>query len=225
MPAFRKRKFQPSISGGFRRQKRKTLSKKVNKLARIVKRAVETKNIDATSTGTITTAGSVVFLNGIAQGDSSSNRDGKEVSMRSVDLKTSFTAPSGTVISGGSHVRYILFVAKDNDGTQATVTDVLKAADWQEHYNLDNSHNIRILKDRTFTMPNGNVYDVSGTPTQQATRAYRRVFQSFKSGLRVRYKTTGNLVGDCEGNGLFLLMISNSGTATYDVQMRVRFQG
>lgn len=223
MPLLRKRKFQPTLSGAIRRQKRRTLTKRVNKLTRLVKTAIETKNIDATDSGTVGTAGSVVLLNGIAQGDGASNRDGKNVSIRNLDLKMDYTVPSSTTITGGTHVRFIVFAAKDNDGTQAAVTDVLKAADWQENYNLDNKHNIRILRDRTLTFPNGNVYDVAGTPTTQSVRLYRRMNKTFKRGMKVRYSGTGVTVADVESNGLYLLMITNNNLATYDVNTRLSF--
>jgi hypothetical protein len=106
---------------------------------------VEIKRLDNV-TGTITpgTAGLLLNLSLIGQGDDWYQRNG--LSVRTMALECRLTI---NVTAGGfqDHLRYILFSDTENNGANPAVTDVLEAATPRSPFNHLNTQRFQILHD------------------------------------------------------------------------------
>ena len=186
---------------------------------------VEYKAIDVSNPNAqVTNAGGVVLLNGCARGDDIGERDGRQITMRSVDIRMEIQ-PVGTATSAHS-LRVIIFVDKQANGTAPTPANVLAVTGSAEAtvsaHNLEYRNRFWILSDKVYGF--GCDYGGAGVGVQRlvATRFWRSfaVKTTFNSG-------TAGTVADIATNSLYLLAISDTATAAQQPYLqfysRVRF--
>lgn len=142
----------------------------------------EFKVVDAYSTITADTSTSVALLNGIAPGTGLDQRVGRQVTMRSVQLKYAVNPTTSTNIAD-QIVRVVLVHDKQPNGTACAATDVLQYATVFAPRNVDNRRRFTILYDRTHYI-NSYGETGSGTNIQQYYHRLRHpvIFNSGSAG-------------------------------------------
>lgn len=153
MPTFTKKTpFRPFRLSEYKYKKR-SVAKKANtalKLARKLNRAVEKKYLNWQTVATSTTAGAIIHVTQIAQGDTSSTRDGNVCTLKSIRMKG--------VLSGLDDLamvaRVIIFQdLQQRPDTTPSVTDILLTADVYSCYNYPNSvKRFKVYYDKTWTI-------------------------------------------------------------------------
>lgn len=110
----------------------------------------EWKSIDATISQVQDTTGAVTLINGCAQGDDINNREGRQIQMRSVELKL---LTQGTAATGIDQTHRILLVLdKMPSGAAPVITDILANADVNGMRNLNNRKRFKIIMDKRITI-------------------------------------------------------------------------
>ena len=87
--------------------------------------------------------------------------------------------------------------------------------------------NHTILYDKTFLLQRNDTFDNTGAPVQ-AQQVWKKLNISIPLRAVSRYNATAGTVADCQSNGLFLVMLSDSGVVDHpDVvgNYRVAFVG
>lgn len=171
------------------------------------------------------TTGSVTALNLIAVGDDNVNRDGRQVTIKSVQLKC-VIRPIDSAVAENSCRCLLVWDNAVNSGTIATVANILTTAVPEAFPNIDNAKRFTILKDShihfgpntsdTVQLTYGN--SAKNYPTWDVYQKINKVTQ---------YSGTTAAIGSIQNGGLLLVTIGDvaPGTANYklDGQARVRF--
>lgn len=126
------------------------LNARVNKLTSLIN--TEFKTIDSTGTSTaVPNAGVRILLNGLVKGDGISNRSGRKVRFKSLQLKYS-CEHSGA--GAQNRVRVMVVVDKQPNAAVFTVADLLEdtAIPTISPRNLDNRKRFAWLYDKSFTL-------------------------------------------------------------------------
>lgn len=128
---------------------------------RIPRRGIQTELKVADTASTVfacDTTGSVTALNLTAVGDDNTNRDGRQIVVKSCQIKGIFR-PQDNVT--GSNLARVLLVwdSQPSSGAIATVTDIMNAATSVAPTNLNNRERFTILRD--FQAPLGPTQDTA----------------------------------------------------------------
>ncbi len=161
----------------------------------------------------------------IPQDVTESGRVGRKVVIKAVNWRWTLTLPTTTTPGATSDtVRLIVFLDKQCNGATATVANILATAKWNSWNNLQESNRFRTLYDKTVTL-----VSKSGGPASTVTTNYREDARngSFykKCNIPIEYDTTATTgaIGTIRSNNIGLLVISHSGFAGLQSNVRVRF--
>lgn len=145
-----------SVSGFKMPKQRKapSLGQKLAKLERQVKlNAEEWKYIDNGTSGTATT-GTFVLMNGCAPGDGASNRDGRQITIQSIQVKIRIECDAaGAGANAGTTGRCLVFIDKQANAAVPAIGDLLdlSTAGFADAFrNLNNRKRFKILMDRRY---------------------------------------------------------------------------
>lgn len=192
--------------------------------------------LTAQSLGT-TVAGSEVdpatflCLNAIAQGDGESNRDGRQVVVKSINIRgdVSQTAIQDQADARASTVvRLLLVKDKQTNGAQLNAEDVLldtSGLDVHSHRNLQYEQRFEVLWDKTiqldFTTSQSDGVNTASTAGQ------KKPFHIYKKlDMPVNFTDTTAVVGSIADNSLHLIALATvAGSCTISYQARCRFFG
>lgn len=156
----------------------------------------EVKNLDTTSTGiNVSSTGTVISLNSIAQGDSQSNRDGLSILTKYLfgRIDTGLVAPAVSTF-----IRIIFFIDKQQQGdTTPSVTDVLQSSTTLSPLNTFQKGRFKILRDKTVIL-------------NPASRTNSNHKFNIKLGHHIRYNGTSGT--DIQKGGVYMLLLSNEPT-------------
>jgi len=134
-------------------------------------RSVEFKCVDTTwAAHDVNTTGVVTLLNGIGRGDDLHERVGRQVDVRSVQVRLQTYATATTGIE--QFHRHMIVIDLQPNGAALTPANVLLAVSTNAPRNLENRQRFRILYDRTFHL-NSPLDQVGGTI--KAVRWYKRL--------------------------------------------------
>lgn len=188
----------------------------VRKVARDVGRLknlvnVEFKKIDVGPTDLATYAsGHVICLNPVATGDDYNARDGRQIRMKSIELKIRATAHAS---STDTTVKVALVCQKDVDGAAPAVGDIFDSQVVNSMRNLSERRDIFVMWQRIINIP-------LNTRRVATTHMYRKIDMK-----TVFNANNAGTVADIETNGLFLYLLSTEATNTPTVNYasRIRF--
>lgn len=195
-------------------RKKRTIKQRVGHLEKIVKQEKpELKYLDTVSTGiAVDSSGTLILLNGCAQGDDINTREGREIRIKSLRIKWK---PAINASATGTIVRCILFIDKQVNASAPSVTTILKNSGALNLAQMDLAYRKRfkILYDKYITMSNNSM--------EETVEDYFR-----KMNLVVEYNSSSaGTVADIVTNALYMLLISDQATNTPTVVYwnRVRF--
>lgn len=172
------------------------------------------------STAVLDTTGSVVLLNVVPQGAGVSERVGKKIAMKSMQMRATMKANSAAV---ATKVAFIIVYDKRPTGALPAVTDILVAVDPHSMANDANVGRFKILK-RCEAVLHGNENAVGNvTDTSSVDASF---FLSLRDATTV-YKAAGTgAIGDIEEGALYLVTLgdkaagTSAGTLTYNNRLR-----
>jgi len=183
----------------------------------------ELKYVDvAQATYACDTTGSVTCLNLLAVGDDNTTRDGRQVTIKSVQLH-GIVQPQDTTVGSNKCRVMLVWDNANNSGAIATIAQILAAAVGNAFPLVDNSNRFTILVDRTFAL--GPFADTAtqayaGCPTVENVEIYKKINQI------TQYSGTTAAIGSIQ-NGALLLVTIGTATATAGHNLlaatRVRF--
>lgn len=189
-------------------------AEKALKLARKNAEKIDTKYFDSVALATaVGTAGFIVNLSNIDQGDNEGNRTGDSVKAKSLEC---VVHTQGNAVASNSAIRMIVFSDTMNQGTTPAVADVISTAGGFTIQSLPNLLNydqgrFKFHLDRTFMFNGAGEYQ-----------------QWLKK--RVKYSKRINWLGisgtDEGKNQLYVLFISNNNASqpTVTYQFRLNYQ-
>lgn len=201
---------------------------------------VELKSVDNWNAGiSCGAAGSINLMNGIATGSSFYNRVGRQIKMKSFQIKAFFR--SNTQFSDQTYVRIALVYDAQSNGVAPTLTDL-----WTDYsatgatqttptsgINLNNRDRFRILMEETVNLPQVGIQttnDIGTVNTGPGSSPGAKELCLHKyinlKGLVTNFKSDTNTVGDISTGGLFLVTLGSSTfTAPWTLvfSTRVRF--
>jgi len=198
-----------------RKSYRKKRGFKRRAIRRVYKRVMrpETKTIYGTGTTPCDTIATISLLNGIQQGDTGDTREGRKITLKSINLRGVDYVTDGT---GKDQMHRIMIVQQFRpNGAFPLINDILQATTISSLRNRNKIHDFKVLYDKTITL---NASGESGST--RFIRIYKKMFlnEYFNSG------TTGT-ISDIQTNALFLVSVgSNAAGATagamgYTVQL------
>lgn len=196
----------------FRRRYRgaKSVARRALKEVRQIKKAVEFKY--HTTGNTVfqpLAAGAIYPLSLIAEGDTVTSRDGRQIILKSINLKVFNTNATA------EYLRFILFFDTQIAGTYPAVTDVLTTADYRSFKAFNGRKRYAIVWDKFYSTEKFN--DLTGGMAQFYKKFNRKI---------TYLSAAADEAGQGNGN-LFLLVISqaNGGVDTASYNCELRFQG
>ncbi len=177
--------------------------------------------------GTMAVTFEAANLNIIAQGNTESQRIGRKVILKRVDVKGIMTMPSTESATATSdNVRLLLVCDKQTNGAAFVGTDLWETDNWRSFNNLANSTRFRVLQSKIYTF---NASAGSGRGTTD-TLSYGEVVVPFKLGVNLNLplefdnSATTGAVTTQRSNSLWLVSQSSSGSVVMSVSnARVRF--
>lgn len=168
------------------------------------------------------TTGSVTALNLIAEGDDNTTRDGRRVTIKSVQVRGYLEPVDGGTAT--SKCRLILVWDNAvNSGAIATVAQILSAASGNSFPLVDNANRFTILVDRTYTLglfSTTATQAVAQSPTTGDVEIYKKL------NCVTQYSGTTAAIGSIQNGGLLMVTIGTSAPANggqFAVATRVRF--
>jgi len=182
---------------------------------------IERKNLDLTpqtyNVPLTSSFGSLVHLTPIPQGTGDQERIGRNVRIKSVQVRVNMIAPS-TSANAPSQIRYMVVYDRQSNGTSPTPNDVLgdgSAAQFLDYMNLSNQERFIILIDKTTDSVQSSALGISDS-------AY------VKCDLDMVWEGPGSNRSDVRTGAVYLMIANNSdivvGKATeVDFCTRVRY--
>lgn len=169
------------------------------------------------------TTGSVTALNLIAEGDDNTMRQGRQVVIKSVQLRGNVN-PYDTATPQPVKARMLLVWDNAvNSGSLPAISAILAQAVPNSFPLIDNAQRFTILADRAF---------VFGPCNDAATQSYSAVPGIYdielykKLNLPVQYTGTSATIGAVQNGGLYLVTLGDQSAtngATFKIATRVRF--
>jgi len=154
------------------------------------------------------TTGSVTCLNLIAQGDDNTNRQGRQIMLKSVHVQ-GLIAPLDGSTSPSICRTLLIWDAQPNSGSLPTITDILKTSHAITSTNLDNRQRFTILRDQK-TALGGIFTTVQQTYAQSPTVASIEWFVPLGN-MRTTYSGTSAAIGAVSTGSLLLVTIGSAG--------------
>lgn len=185
---------------------------------------VEKKFIDiASATYVCDTTGSVTPLNLCDEGTSVSQRIGRKICMKSVQVRGLIDPVDGATTA--TLARVMLIWDKQVNGVTATIAEILSAATANSYMNLDNRERFVVLMDKHYSI--GAFSNVATTAyAQSPTVAHINKYKKIPAGSFTIYDGTGAGIADINTGALYLVTIGSQAAgagARLTAACRVRY--
>jgi len=177
----------------------------------------EWKSVDVAVSDDCDSTGAVLLVNGIARGDDIGERNGRQIVMKSFEIRAQDWATIGTGLAQ-SH-RIMLVYDKQANGAALTVAMVLLTASITSPRNLENRQRFVVLMDKVVNLAE----DGAGGLSSVMWQAYKRLNLpvTFNSG-------DAGTVADIITGSLYLLYIGDKAAGaiagTLSTRMRLRYE-
>ena len=178
--------------------------------------------------------GTPLCLNGIGQGNGQSDRDGKNIIMKSFYINGNITMGAFSDRNGATAAA-LVFIAvvldKQTNGAQLNSEDVFKNPCATNHAqanpirNLEYSDRFDVLWSKSYAIQAGTSF-YTGTLDQSEINETRIKFKKFKRiNIPVTYTGTGSTVATVMNNSLHVIAYTTGQNCTLNYNSRVRFIG
>lgn len=172
-----------------------------------------TTNVDDSNPG-------VLPINVINEGTSVSQRIGRKVCIKSVQIRGSLWMNNGSPIAAGA--RLMLVWDKQANGVLATVPEIIGAVgDPYAFMNLDNRERFVVLMDKQYT------FFAAGTSGVAPVVANIKKYKNLPPTSYTIYDGTGAGIADISTGALLMVLVSDAqnglSVCTPDLRMRIRY--
>lgn len=233
MTSLGKRKFAiASVLAGFKKPRMSDMTKarrnRAPKGRAFIKGAIssslrELKFVDIASASYVgDTTGTVTMLNGIAVGDDNTTRDGRQVSIESVQIRGKFVNFDTT--SAATMCRLLVVWDNAANGVIATMAQILTAATSNSFPLIDNANRFTILSDQQYVV---GPQDTTATQTLAPSPAIAPINLYKKIGAMTQYNGTGATIASIQNGALLMVTIGDTGAGgggVFSLATRVRFK-
>jgi len=171
----------------------------------------------------LVSAGGIILLNGIIQGQDYNNRIGRKIINKSLLIRIHIipvnTVPSPT----GDAARFLIVYDSQTNGVSPSPSDIIDSGNYLRGINLNNRERFRIIKDWIVPL-SPNAYSggvlTGGVPTSRMLKAFKRL------NLDTIFNGTGATIGSIATGSLILLYDCPLAAGGYQFNMysRVRYQ-
>lgn len=189
----------------------------------------EKKYHDLRAANTFVGGPQVLLLNGVAQGDGASTRDGDQLKM--IKIQTNLVLQNDSTPS--VYFRALLVLDKQSDGAAPAFTEIFDSGTAAtaplQFMNLDNNMRFRIIKDCGLHSVEGKkATDPGGERNIKLISVYKEFHDNKKKGvdgIKVRFSGATSGVGDISTNALYLILIPSTNTTSlsYEYNSRMRY--
>ncbi len=179
-------------------------------LAKMLKSLINVErkyNINANSVLAVNT-GVSYLLNGTAQGDDDTDRNGRSVKATSVFTRLSVAK---NALATNTAVRLIVYWDRQANGAAPATTDVLETASYLSALNKDYGKRFSVVWDTTCSV------NTAGT-------TFKLIKRYAKLNRHVEYIGTTSGIGSIGANALYIMLISNEATNTPTVAFNNTFR-
>lgn len=181
-------------------------------IAKFAKNAlnVEYKNVDTSIDTTVGTTAAYTLLNGLAQGDSESSRDGEKVRFKSLQVRGQLK--QGASATAAQTVHFYLVIDKQTNGLAPDSGSIFETD--SDVFSLRNTTYMKryvVLRDWLV-----NLDDVGRE--QQTIKFYT------KMNMPTMYIGTGSTVGNITTNSLYLVAVSDDNTNPPEMDLSIRLR-
>lgn len=151
------------------------------------------------------TTGSVTALNLIAVGDDNTTRDGRQVTIKSVQFRGTLVPVDNTTLPAKCRLMLVWDNAV-NSGTIATVAQILNAASAAAFPLIDNQNRFTVLVDRSYVV--GGVSDVATQAYSMSPACHNvEIYKSINA--ITQYSGTTAAIGSIQNGALLMLTIGD----------------
>lgn len=213
------------------RRRKGPSNKSLNKKVRKIQDMIELKNRDTYNTLDVTTTGSLILMNGIAQAITSVGRLGNEI--RATSLQVRYTLSTDPQNLASTQVRVIAFWDRQANLATATLFGALTAQPLLDTtsitdplfapYNYAAIDRFKVLYDKTYILKPEVVLDFD--PATGATQTYCGVainkFKVIKLGRNVKYGDTGATSASIQTNALYFAFVGDVVAASTNPQIEL----
>lgn len=213
---------------------KKTVKKMIHRALDVAQedKFFETDTTVAAGTAATNTTGTVTSLFNMAEGITENTRIARQVKIKYLQFHLGATSVQLTAVNPAvfdTHLRIIVFQDNGTNGTAPAVTDVIASAGVTVFDSLRNTIGLkqkrfRILYDRIMDL-DPNVQTVSSVLFTSSTSQQSKTIKKYMKGAKVSYLSSAAAVPD--KGGIFLLLLSNQGTATspaFEMVTRICFE-
>lgn len=176
----------------------------------------------ANATYAADTTGTVTALNLIAVGDDNVNRDGRQVTMKSIQIRGFLQPQDGSTTASGCRV-ILVWDNAVNSGAIATIAQILTAATANSFPLVDNANRFTILVDRYYAL---GAIDTTATTTFAESPTVYPVEIYKKLNCVTQFSGTTAAIGSIQNGGLLMVTIGTSAAAlggTFVLATRARW--
>lgn len=180
----------------------------------------ELKYVDVASAAyAADTTGSVTLLNGVAVGDDNTTRDGRQATMKSVQVRGQLRPESSS--QTGCKCRLLLVWDNASAGATPTIADILTASTSNSFPLVNNARRFTILCDNSYVL--GTV-DTTATQTYAYSPGIHDVEIYKRIQSVTQYNGTGATAASIQNGALWMITIGDAANAgQFNVATRVRF--
>jgi len=156
------------------------------------------------------TTGTVTCLNLLAVGDDNTTRDGRQVTIKSVQVHGILTPVDASTTHNKARVMLVWDNAV-NSGSIATIAQILAASNGTGFPLVDNSNRFTILIDRTFS---SGYFDstpgqsIAASPTVHDVEIYKKINQV------TQYSGTTAAIGSIQNGALLMVTVGTANTGS-----------
>lgn len=188
-------------------------------------------SIGGTITGSESDPALLNCINGVAQGNGESEREGRLCKWYSLEIRGHITfdalSGSGTILTQG-YARIVVLIDTQSNGAQFNAEDVLRnegiagALSINAPRNIEFEQRFKILKD--FIVKQGPMDSISESATQNRTGGQLKTFRCFHrlAGWKSTHTGTGGSISSVTDNSLHVMAFTTGlgGNITYTARLR-----
>jgi len=218
----RGRKFHKYARKSVIRKSTRAIAKRAERTVKKIQRGFERKYLNQTYSTTAATAGDIVPLTNVAQGDTAILRDGNAITCRSIKIQGSLQSSANTAPDVVVWYRIIIFQDKQQVAdTEPAVTDLLLTAVYPSVYNYPNAlKRFKILWDKVYSFyPHSGAWD--GTTDNFGGQAFYVNKWIFPTQKQILFN--GAAATDFQKGTIYMLTIGSATTMAPNFEMQMCF--
>lgn len=183
----------------------------------------ELKFIDQTADNIpLVSAGGIILLNGVIQGQDYNNRIGRKIINKSLLIRIHIVPVNTVSVPQGDAARFLVVYDSQTNGVSPSPSDIIDGGNYLRGINLNNRERFRVIKDWIVPLTATNFSGanlIGGDPTSRLLKTFKKLH------LDTIFNGTGATIGAIATGSLILLYDGPLAAGGYQFNMysRVRY--